>query len=164
MRYQALAGGRFDVEAVPTTDGSDGSASMASSEVRLVASDVDGLALELDRVRRQFLVARDGDALTVHGAGGCSELTRVPRFPPPVGAALVGGCVAPMTGVIRKVCVAVGDRVARGDLLLVLEAMKMEHRLEAQTDGLVSEVRVREGQMVDPDDVLVVVEAAPPPA
>jgi biotin carboxyl carrier protein len=41
----------------------------------------------------------------------------------------------------------------------MLEAMKMEHRLLAQAAGVVTQVRVREGQMVDPDDVLVVVAA-----
>jgi propionyl-CoA carboxylase alpha chain len=68
-----------------------------------------------------------------------------------------------MTGLIRKVCVAVGDHVDEGALLLVLEAMKMEHRMLAHASGVVKEVRVREGQMVDPDDVLVLIEAAPRP-
>jgi propionyl-CoA carboxylase alpha chain len=42
-------------------------------------------------------------------------------------------------------------------VLLVLEAMKMEHELTAQADGVVREVRVEVGQMVDPDAVLVIV-------
>ena len=49
---------------------------------------------------------------------------------------------------------------AEGAVLLVLEAMKMEHQLVAHASGVVSEVRVKVGQMVDPDEVLVVLEAA----
>ena len=57
-----------------------------------------------------------------------------------------------------KVCVSAGDTVHKGDLLLVLEAMKMEHRLMAEVSGVIQRVRVLEGQMVDPDEVLIVVE------
>jgi biotin carboxyl carrier protein len=55
--------------------------------------------------------------------------------------------------------VAVGDRVKKGQVLLVLEAMKMEHEMIAQADGVVREVRVEVGQMIDPDAVLVVMAA-----
>jgi biotin carboxyl carrier protein len=58
---------------------------------------------------------------------------------------------------VRAVHVGPGDRVQKGQVLLVLEAMKMEHELTAQADGVVREVRVEVGQMVDPDAVLVIV-------
>jgi biotin carboxyl carrier protein len=61
---------------------------------------------------------------------------------------------------IRKVNVSVGDVVEEGTVLLVLEAMKMEHQLVARAPGIVREVRVEVGQMVDPDQVLIVMEAA----
>lgn len=110
-------------------------------------------------MRRRFGVVVEGERVIVHAGELCIGLGCVPRFPAKLGAQVAGGCVAPMTGIVRKLAVAVGDRVAQGDLLLMLEAMKMEHRLLAQVAGVVKEVRVREGQMVDPDDVLVVVEA-----
>ena len=66
-------------------------------------------------------------------------------------------CAAPMTGRVVEVRVAAGDPVSAGDTLVILEAMKMEHRLQAQADGIVRAVRVQVGQTVDPDDVLVVV-------
>jgi biotin carboxyl carrier protein len=65
-----------------------------------------------------------------------------------------------MTGLIREIRVAVGDRVEKGTVLLVLEAMKMEHQLITHEAGVVKEIRVAVGQMVDPDVVLVVVEPA----
>jgi len=120
--------------------------------------DATGLVVELGGVRRRFRVAGSGDRVFVHGPGGTTELTRVPRFQLSRAEELAGGCMAPMTGIIRKVNVAVGDKVAEGTVLLVLEAMKMEHQLVTHACGIVREVRVEVGQMVDPDDVLVIVE------
>jgi biotin carboxyl carrier protein len=109
-------------------------------------------------VRRRYTVAVDGDAVAVHSTLGVTELREVPRFPPRRGEELAGGCLAPMTGVIREIRVAVGDPVEKGAVLLVLEAMKMEHQLVTHEPGVVKEIRVAVGQMVDPDVVLVVVE------
>ena len=63
---------------------------------------------------------------------------------------------APMPGVVATVKAAVGAKVARGDLLLTLEAMKMETAVRAETDGEVAEVLARPGQAVDAKDLLVV--------
>ena len=66
---------------------------------------------------------------------------------------------APMPGRITQVAVRPGDRVNRGDTLLVIEAMKMQNELKAGAAGIVAEVRVEVGQAVNPGEVLVVVEA-----
>jgi len=63
---------------------------------------------------------------------------------------------APMPGVVATVKAVVGARVARGDLLLGLEAMKMETAVRAESDGEVAEVLARPGQAVDAKDLLVV--------
>ncbi len=63
-----------------------------------------------------------------------------------------------MQGTIVKVLVAVGDAVEAGQALLVLEAMKMENHINAETSGTVAEVRVGEGDTVGTGDILVVVE------
>ncbi len=62
---------------------------------------------------------------------------------------------APMPGTIATVAVAAGRKVARGDLLVTLEAMKMETAVRAETDGEVAEVLVSPGQQVDAKDLLV---------
>ena len=149
VRYVAEPRGRFAVEA-----GGEKSA------VILHQSDATGLAVEIDGIRRRFTVAAAGDVVAVHGPLGTAELVRQPRFPPGRRDDAVGGCTAPMTGVVRAVHVTAGDRVTKGQVLLVLEAMKMEHELIAQAAGVVREVRVEVGQMVDPDAVLVVMAAA----
>ena len=63
---------------------------------------------------------------------------------------------APMPGVVATVTATEGARVARGDLLLTLEAMKMQTAVRAETDGEVAEVLARPGQAVDAKDLLVV--------
>ena len=62
---------------------------------------------------------------------------------------------APMTGRVVKVLAVVGSSVRAGDLLVVLEAMKMEYRLVAPRDGTVESVGCREGDRVDLGHVLV---------
>jgi len=63
---------------------------------------------------------------------------------------------APMPGTIATVTTAVGRRVARGDVLATLEAMKMETAVRAESDGEVAELLARPGQQVDAKDLLVV--------
>ncbi len=148
VHYVAQPGGRFQVEV-----------GGVHSEVVQRQVDARGIELEIDGVRRRFRVASDGPRVVAHSLLGTLEFARVARFPAPRGEAAGGGCVAPMTGVVRAVNVAAGDRVQRGGVLAVIEAMKMEHPLVAHADGVVREVRVEVGQRVDPDDVLVVIEA-----
>ena len=63
---------------------------------------------------------------------------------------------APMPGSIASIATGVGHKVARGDLLVTIEAMKMETAVRAEGDGEVAEVLVRPGQQVEAKDLLVV--------
>jgi acetyl-CoA carboxylase biotin carboxyl carrier protein len=65
---------------------------------------------------------------------------------------------AHITGTVWKIEVAVGDDVADGDTVVILESMKMEMPVEAEDDGKVAEIRCAEGQSVKEGDVLVVLE------
>jgi len=65
---------------------------------------------------------------------------------------------APLPGTIVEVKVAVGDEVQPGDIVVVLEAMKMANNLEAEKGGKVTAVLVQQGQSVMEDDALVVIE------
>ena len=75
--------------------------------------------------------------------------------PAPDGRGHVGPVTAPMPGTVRKVLVVAGQRVAQGDTLLILEAMKMELPLRAMDDAVVAAVRCREGELVPAEAVLV---------
>jgi acetyl-CoA carboxylase biotin carboxyl carrier protein len=65
---------------------------------------------------------------------------------------------APVTGSVWKVECAVGDVVEEGDVLLVLESMKLEVPVEADSDGRVSELLCAEGESVTDGQALVVLE------
>ncbi|MGF7186301.1 glutaconyl-CoA decarboxylase [Desulfitispora alkaliphila] len=72
-----------------------------------------------------------------------------------------GGTIveAPVTGQVFKVETEVGQQVNEGQVLLILEAMKMENEVQAPVAGKVSQVLVSPGQAVDAGDTLVVIEA-----
>jgi acetyl-CoA carboxylase biotin carboxyl carrier protein len=73
-------------------------------------------------------------------------------------SAFVADIPAHITGVVWKIECAVGDQVAEGDVVVVLESMKMEMPVEAEDEGTVKEIRCEEGQSVPEGDVLVVLE------
>ena len=71
-----------------------------------------------------------------------------------------GELTAPMPGQIRAVNVSEGDAVAKGQTLLVLEAMKMEIRIHAPQDGTVKKLFVKQSQTVEREQVLIEIEAS----
>jgi propionyl-CoA carboxylase alpha chain len=132
----------------------------APARARVVATVPPSIDLEIDGVRRAFRVTPGlTGAVFVQDAHGELRLQELPRFPEPETAEVVGGYSAPMPGRVLDVRVSTGDVVAKGQLLLTMEAMKMELQVTASTDGTVSEVRVSAGQQVDAGQVLVVIEA-----
>lgn len=64
--------------------------------------------------------------------------------------------IAPMQGTILDVKVKVGDAVKAGQVVCILEAMKLENEIKSQTDGTVTEIKVSKGQQVNSKDVLVI--------
>jgi pyruvate carboxylase len=66
---------------------------------------------------------------------------------------------APMPGVVSTLAVAAGQAVKAGDVLLSIEAMKMETALHAERDGTIAEVLVHAGDQIDAKDLLVVFAA-----
>ena len=90
----------------------------------------------------------------------------IPQPPDPIAVAaqprrfVAGGKTvrAPMPGSIIKVLVAAGDQVARGDVLCVLEAMKMNNQIRAPQDGTIAEVQAAVGAQVNYGDPLAVFE------
>ena len=111
-------------------------------------------------IRRCARVSESADStrLSVQTDRGTVEVAVLPRFVVPGSGAIAGGLNAPMPGAIIDVRVAVGDEVDAGQIVVVMEAMKMEHRILAPHGGVVTEVFVRVGQQVDNGAALLVVE------
>ncbi len=125
---------------------------------RLHAWQPDGIDVEVDGRRSRARVTRDGTLLIVQGPHGDVSFEERPRFIPPDSEDSAGGFVARMPGKVIDLRVAVGDSVTAGQTLLVLEAMKMEHPMNATEDGVVAEVRVTLDEQVESGAVLLVVE------
>ncbi len=127
-------------------------------EVRLL---IDGLATSL------AVESHDGSALRLVDRGAVRELTvederaRHIRLLAGAGKAVDGHSVlkAPMPGLVLRILVAVGDRVAAGMPLLALEAMKMENELRAAGPGVVAAVRAAPGDAVQKGQVLLELSA-----
>jgi propionyl-CoA carboxylase alpha chain len=147
VSYQPRRDGSFDYEALDQR----GSARLLSIEGARVWIEVDGL-------RQSVSVVTEGNETWVQGAAGEARLVEIPRFPEKAVEAVVGGHTAPMPGKIVAVHVQPGDRVARGQVLLILEAMKMEHRILAAEDGVIREVRAEPGHQMEAGQLLLVID------
>jgi propionyl-CoA carboxylase alpha chain len=123
--------------------------------VRLLDRRNDRQALEIDGIRTVVTVRLDGDAAETYSAAGAVVWRRIPRFVDHEAAAAGSGPVAPLPGTVIEVAVAPGAQVATGDLLVVVEAMKMEHRITASRAAEIVAVRCAVGDRVDAGDLLV---------
>jgi biotin carboxyl carrier protein len=117
---------------------------------------VSGMQISVDY--RPFTVEWEGSL-----APGAPTVARKPTGSTPAAgsakrAAPSGAVTAQIAGRIVRVNVKPGDAVKAGDVLLILEAMKMENEIKAPKDGTVKEVLVSEGARVSEGDALVVIE------
>lgn len=117
-----------------------------------VEFEIDGSAMTFDIGRANTTRYVDTEQVPV-------TLEVVSRFPIGSNNESAGSLHSPMPGKIVRVEVEVGDRVETGQLLMVLEAMKMEHSIYSPYDGTVSEVAYSAGEQVESDAVVVVVAA-----
>lgn len=115
---------------------------------------------------KKYKITVDGTAYTVEvedlGAGApAAAPAPIPAAAPaaaPAPAPAAGVPVAaPMPGKILRVAVSVGAPVKNGDLVLILEAMKMENEIFSPADGVVKEIRARDGETVNTGDVMMII-------
>ena len=115
------------------------------------------LTATLDGRRLRVTVVRQGDVITILHQGAQYRIEHMDparRADSESGAA--GGLTAPMPGRVTLVSVSEGDSVQRGDTLLILEAMKMEHSIIAPADGVVERLHYGQGDLVDEGAELLV--------
>ena len=114
------------------------------------------LALQVGETLHRARVVRAGSELYLFGSDGVQRVTlHDPVSEADQSVADAGSLVAPMPGRIVATLLAPGTQVVRGTPLLVLEAMKMEHTLQAPADGTVQGYRVKAGDQVADGAVLV---------
>ncbi|WP_067884135.1 acetyl/propionyl/methylcrotonyl-CoA carboxylase subunit alpha [Nocardia vaccinii] len=158
--YESRVSGRHDVRYRHTRAG-------------FVADEFDGLELieatpdsviltvpgERGGVRRRFEIARYGDLVAVDSPLGSVAVKRLPRFEDPADHVAEGSLLAPMPGAVIRLGAQTGDRVEKGQPILWLEAMKMEHTIAAPAAGVLAELNVTAGQQVEVGTVLAVVHS-----
>jgi biotin carboxyl carrier protein len=106
-----------------------------------------GHIVEVDGRRSRVVTARRGERVLVWCDGEVFEFS--PARNERAAAAHEGDLLAPMPGRIRKTLVSEGQSVRKGDVLLLLEAMKMEHSIRAPRDGSVRRLPHRDGELVE---------------
>ena len=128
--------------------------------VLLHACTPDLVDLEVNGVRRQVSIERERGVRYADSALGASTLAELPRFPEAETRTAAGSLVALIPGTVVRVEARPGDAVREGQVLVVLEAMKMEHSVRAPRDGILIDLRVSAGQSVEQGTVLAVLNAA----
>ncbi len=119
----------------------------------------DVLLLRLGDATHRLRVLRQGAALTVFLNGlGYGLLHHDPRAPLDAADAGGGRVLAPMPGRVLEVLVVPGEQVQRGQVLLMLEAMKVQMRITAPAEGVVASIRCQAGELVQDGDELVTLE------
>ena len=164
MTYEIRIGGRTaSVEVRKNTDGSY-VVSIDGAEPRPVAASQVGRAewvLTDDDGRRQVAVRVAGEQVTaqVGGHGLSGEIVDPREHALDGGAGAAEGLIrSPMPGAMARVLVKVGDIVHAGQVLVVVEAMKMENEFRSPIDGEVVEIGVAAGTTIEGNTMLVVVE------
>ncbi len=135
----------------------------AIGEARLSATPVCGTLWQVkegDRTRQLYLHQTDG-TVTIARDGHRLSFSLTDPMAAAEATAHGGDCIAaPLPGIVKSLNVAPGDLVATGDILAVMEAMKMEHSLTAPRDGTIAEVAVRAGEQVEEGALLIALEPA----
>ncbi|MDA9612055.1 biotin/lipoyl-binding protein [OM182 bacterium] len=120
--------------------------------------------IEVESLRAQFRLESDQDVFDdlvswyVHGPKGSVVIRQLTQFPTCQSESIGGELHAPMPGTVVSVTVRAGDPVEKGQVLMVLEAMKMEHQISASAAGNVTNIFVDEGEQVANGHLLLQLE------
>ncbi|HKX30847.1 MAG TPA: acetyl-CoA carboxylase biotin carboxylase subunit [Blastocatellia bacterium] len=144
VSWRRLAGERYEVEVFGS-----------SVEVQVISCEPDAIRLSLDGIQRSFRIVSADDRFYVHSTLGPQVIKCIPRHPIRQSAPEAGAASSPMPGQVLRILVETGQRVAAGEPLIILAAMKMEHTMRAAVDGVVEKILVEQGEVVGPGQTLV---------
>ena len=144
ISYKANRDGSFDIN--------DGTVA------KVIEWSTSGIDIEVNNSRFFSKVTRDNENIVIHGPWGDALFTILPRFTLPGSEALAGGLVAPMPGKVVDLKVKAGSKVKKGDTLVILEAMKMEHQVKAPEDGKITKVLIKKEDQLENGALLMVLD------
>jgi propionyl-CoA carboxylase alpha chain len=127
-------------------------------DVVLASAAPDEVVFEVAGVRRALRVHRVGDVSYVDTSAGSAAFVEVAPLATGVEERDAGSLVAPMPGTVGRVVVARGDKVGAGEVMLTLEAMKLEHAVRAPQAGVVADLYVEPGSQVEAGTPLAQIE------
>ncbi|MNL55294.1 Acetyl-/propionyl-coenzyme A carboxylase alpha chain [compost metagenome] len=127
--------------------------------MKVIHSDGRWATLEIDGIRQRHAYRLEGGHLCLFTRPGSLTLEdRTQALVSSLANVSSGTLKAPMDGAIVDVLVSEGSTVSKGQLLVVLEAMKMEHPLKSGIDGVLKRLQVRVGDQVKNRQILLEVE------
>lgn len=137
----------------------DGSFNLNEDSVaKVVDWHKDSIDVEINNKRFFSKITKQANKIVVHMPWGDALLETLPRFVLPGLDIESGGLIAPMPGKVIDLKVKVGSKVKKGDTLVILEAMKMEHQVKASEDGKVSKLLIRKDDQLDNGALLMIVK------
>lgn len=147
--------GRWQFSAATLSAGLD-----SPLELSIVSATPHEVRLCVSGVERRVSVHRSGRRVLLGTAKRTLTLLETPRYLDPSSVATPGSLLAPMPGAVIRVGAALGDHLVAGQPIVWLEAMKMEHVIQAPADGVLTELCVSVGDQVDFGAALAVIAEA----
>ena len=145
ITYRSRRDGKFDLN--------------EQSVARVFNWDPESINVEIDGHRLTSKVTKDNDLVVVKMPWGNVSLHKLPRFVLPGTEEISGGLIAPMPGKVVELKVKVGDSISKGEAVVILEAMKMEHQVNAPADGRVIEIYIKKDDQLENGALLMVVDS-----
>ena len=137
----------------------DGNFVSAESEIiRMFDWYEDFIDVEISDVRYRSKITMDNNLLLVQTHKGNLLFKILPKFNISQEEAIKGGLTAPMPGKVVEIKIKKGSNIKKGDTLVILEAMKMEHKVLAPDNGKIKEVLIKENDQVENGQTLVVLD------
>jgi propionyl-CoA carboxylase alpha chain len=156
ITYRLDRYGRLVTWSASTAPGPARAERAQTGTVSVVSIAPDRVVLDVAGLRQAFRVHTVDSVSYVDSPAGSAAFVEVPRFSPPADERAAGSLLAPVPGMVGRVAVEAGQRVRAGDLMLTLEAMKLEHAVHAPEPGVVVELPVRPGTQVEAGALLAV--------
>ena len=144
VKYRSLKNGDFISE--------------IDENIRIFDWSMDFIDVEISNTRYRSKISIEDDLLLVHTYKGNLLFKILPKFNIAQEEVIKGGLIAPMPGKVVEIKVKKGSSIKKGDTLVILEAMKMEHKVLAPDNGKIKEVLIKENEQVENGATLVVLD------